>query len=89
MAGGVPSKPALAAVLLYRLVSFVGVAAVGWIAWLWLHTHGVDETPLDDADEDTDPADGEIRTMPFPSARVRPSDEVTSGRGGAVRYRST
>ncbi|HEY2192616.1 MAG TPA: lysylphosphatidylglycerol synthase transmembrane domain-containing protein [Actinomycetospora sp.] len=73
VAGGVPSKPALAAVLLYRLVSFVGVAAVGWLAWLWVHAHGDgDEAPLDDAGIG-DPADGEIRTMPFPSARSGPS----------------
>lgn len=37
VAGGVPSHPALAAVLLYRLVSFVGVAAAGWIAWFAVH----------------------------------------------------
>ncbi len=74
VAGGVPSKPALAAVLLYRLVSFVGVAAVGWMAWLWLHTHGVDETPLDDRDDAAGRdvlADGEIHTMPFPASRAR------------------
>ncbi len=90
VAGGVPSKPALAAVLLYRLVSFVGVAAVGWLAWLWLHTHGVDETPLDDRDDadHRDPVDGEIRTMPFPSARTRPAPEVAPSRSGAVWHRA-
>ncbi|MCD2193798.1 flippase-like domain-containing protein [Actinomycetospora endophytica] len=82
VAGGVPSKPALAAVLLYRLVSFVGVAAVGWIAWLWVHTRGgVDEAPLDDRD---DPADEEIHTMPFPSVRARP-DDAWSDRPGIAR----
>jgi hypothetical protein len=69
VAGGVPSKPALAAVLLYRLISFVGVGAVGWLAWLWVHAHGDgDEAVLDD-----DRADDEVRTMPFPSARSGPS----------------
>lgn len=42
VAGGVPSHPALAAVLLYRLVSFVGVAAAGWVAWFVVHAR---ETP--------------------------------------------
>jgi putative heme transporter len=37
VAGGVPSHPAIAAVLLYRLISFVGVAVVGWGAWLVVH----------------------------------------------------
>jgi hypothetical protein len=83
VAGGVPSKPALAAVLLYRLISFIGVAASGWLAWLWLHTHGVDETPLDDREE-------EIRTMPFPSARTRREAPVAPGRGGgAMRNRAS
>ncbi len=82
VAGGVPSKPALAAVLLYRLISFVGVAASGWLAWLWLHTHGIDETPLDDRDD-------EIRTMPFPSARTRREAPVAPGRGEAVRPRAS
>ncbi len=87
VAGGVPSKPAIAAVLLYRLISFVGVAAVGWAAWLWVHTRGgVDETPLDDRDA---PAHGEIRTMPFPSARVRPGAGSHATRtGDPVRPRS-
>jgi len=58
VAGGVPSHPALAAVLLYRLVSFVGVAAAGWVAWFVIHAKETpatavvaDETPAgDDAD---------------------------------------
>lgn len=67
VAGGVPSHPALAAVLLYRLVSFVGVAAAGWGAWLWVQTRGtVDEHPLDEQVDD-----GEVHTLPFPSARTR------------------
>jgi putative heme transporter len=92
VAGGVPSQPALAAVLLYRLISFVGVAAVGWVAWLWVHTRGgVDEAPLDDRDDD--PADDEIHTMPFPSVRARPGGEpagpAEAARGGdPVRPRS-
>ena len=69
VAGGVPSHPALAAVLLYRLVSFVGVAAAGWGAWLWVQTRGsVDERPLDDR---VDGTDGDVHTLPFPSARRR------------------
>ncbi|HEY2224757.1 lysylphosphatidylglycerol synthase transmembrane domain-containing protein [Actinomycetospora sp.] len=85
VAGGVPSKPALAAVLLYRLISFVGVAAVGWVAWLWVHTRGgVDEAPLDDRD---DPTDDEIHTMPFPSARAEPGTPRPR-RGDPVRPRS-
>jgi putative heme transporter len=69
VAGGVPSHPALAAVLLYRLVSFVGVAVVGWAAWFWVHAHGdADDAPLDDRVED---APGEVHTLPFPSARAR------------------
>jgi putative heme transporter len=85
VAGGVPSKPALAAVLLYRLISFVGVAAVGWVAWLWVHTRGgVDEAPLDDRD---DPTDDEIHTMPFPSVRARPDSEAPRT-GEPVRPRS-
>ena len=82
VAGGVPSKPALAAVLLYRLISFVGVAATGWLAWLWLHTHGIDETLLDERDD-------EIHTMPFPSARTRHEAPVGPGRGDAVRPRAS
>ena len=82
VAGGVPSKPALAAVLLYRLISFVGVAATGWLAWLWLHTHGIDETLLDERDD-------EIHTMPFPSARTRHEAPVAPGRGDAVRPRAS
>jgi uncharacterized protein (TIRG00374 family) len=85
VAGGVPSKPALAAVLLYRLISFVGVAAIGWVAWLWVHTRGgIDEAPLDDRD---DPTDDEIHTMPFPSVRARPDDEAPRT-GEPVRPRS-
>jgi len=58
VAGGVPSHPALAAVLLYRLVSFVGVAAAGWVAWFVVHARETpaavagDDTPQD-ADEDS------------------------------------
>ncbi|GAA4841398.1 hypothetical protein GCM10023201_34440 [Actinomycetospora corticicola] len=75
VAGGVPSHPALAAVLLYRLVSFVGVAAAGWGAWLWVQTRGtVDERPLDDRVS----ADGEVHTLPFPSVRAR--DDVVGPR---------
>jgi putative heme transporter len=86
VAGGVPSKPALAAVLLYRLISFLGVAAAGWLAWLWVHAHAEhDEALLDE------PHDAEIHTMPFPSVRSRgectsPEDGMTTGRAaGAAR----
>lgn len=52
VAGGVPSHPALAAVLLYRLISFIGVAIVGWIAWLVVHTRA-GSLAEDVADDDT------------------------------------
>lgn len=58
VAGGVPSHPALAAVLLYRLVSFVGVAAAGWAAWFVVHASTTasdggspDEAEVDDPRE--------------------------------------
>ncbi|MEJ2869446.1 lysylphosphatidylglycerol synthase transmembrane domain-containing protein [Actinomycetospora sp. OC33-EN08] len=71
VAGGVPPHPALAAVLLYRLVSFIGVAAAGWLAWLWVHTRGgVDERPLADRDHEALPGP-EVQTLPFPSVRGR------------------
>lgn len=54
VAGGVPSHPALAAVLLYRLVSFVGVAAAGWVAWFVIHAR---ETPTASLDEDLSDGD--------------------------------
>ncbi|KAA2252689.1 flippase-like domain-containing protein [Solihabitans fulvus] len=37
VAGGVPAQPALAAVVLYRLLSFAGVVVLGWGAWLALN----------------------------------------------------
>lgn len=56
VAGGVPSRPALAAVLLYRLVSFVGVAIAGWVAWFVIHAQ---ETPTAaEADDDSADDDG-------------------------------
>ncbi len=65
VAGGVPSHPALAAVLLYRVVSFLGVAAVGWLAWLVVHAREgsvVDPTGAGDAGDShpdrPDPRDG-------------------------------
>jgi putative heme transporter len=60
VAGGVPSRPALAAVLLYRLVSFVGVAIAGWIAWFVVHAKETPSTAeVEDApDVDTDADDG-------------------------------
>ena len=59
VAGGVPSHPALAAVLLYRLISFVGVAAAGWVAWFVVHARGDDSADVDTpgaADGATPPA---------------------------------
>ena len=37
---GVPGDQALAAVLLYRVVSFWGIVPIGWGAWFWLETQG-------------------------------------------------
>ncbi|PVZ07657.1 lysylphosphatidylglycerol synthase transmembrane domain-containing protein [Actinomycetospora cinnamomea] len=63
VAGGVPSHPALAAVVLYRLISFIGVAAAGWVAWFVVHAR---ETPSATDAEDDDAApeaeDGELST---------------------------
>lgn len=36
VAGGLPADTALAAVVLYRLISLVAVVAVGWILWAYL-----------------------------------------------------
>ena len=66
VAGGVPSHPALAAVLLYRLISFVGVAAAGWVAWFVIHAK---ETPTATGPVDDAPAE----TPAVPDA---PSDAV-------------
>lgn len=82
VAGGVPSNPALAAVLLYRLVSFGGVAAVGWVAWLVVHARHDEAEPtgladlsdLNAAPPVVAPAVGEeIPTLPFRTARRRES----------------
>jgi uncharacterized protein (TIRG00374 family) len=40
VAAGLPPGPALAAVLLYRLVSFWLVACAGWLVFLWLRRQG-------------------------------------------------
>ncbi|WP_433785369.1 lysylphosphatidylglycerol synthase transmembrane domain-containing protein [Actinomycetospora sp. CA-101289] len=78
VAGGVPSHPALAAVLLYRLVSFVGVAAAGWVAWFVVHARETPSAALIDADEPTPvdaafpaPGDGadEVTEQPAPRSR--------------------
>ncbi|HWN28023.1 MAG TPA: lysylphosphatidylglycerol synthase transmembrane domain-containing protein [Actinomycetospora sp.] len=67
VAGGVPSHPALAAVLLYRLVSFVGVAAAGWVAWFVVHARETPSAALDDADEQARTADDDpARALPAP-----------------------
>ncbi|HSK59099.1 MAG TPA: lysylphosphatidylglycerol synthase transmembrane domain-containing protein [Actinomycetospora sp.] len=78
VAGGVPSHPALAAVLLYRLVSFVGVAGAGWVAWFVVHARETPSAALDDADEDTRAADAETaRALPAPGD----GDDELSSRG--------
>lgn len=85
VAGGVPSKPALAAVLLYRLISFVGVAAAGWVAWMWVHSRtGTEESA---PAEPGDPGDDEGRTLPFAPVRPRP-DPGTRHPFDPVRPRS-
>jgi putative heme transporter len=67
VAGGVPSHPALAAVLLYRLVSFVGVAGAGWVAWFVVHARETPSAALDDADDDARVADdAAARAVPAP-----------------------
>ena len=81
VAGGVPSHPALAAVLLYRLVSFVGVAGAGWVAWFVVHARETPSAALDDVDAvdehapatDDDPA----RALPAPGD----GDDELSTRG--------
>jgi uncharacterized protein (TIRG00374 family) len=77
VAGGVPSHPALAAVLLYRLVSFVGVAAAGWVAWFVVHARETPSAALDDADEAVRAADDDpVRALPAPG-----DDDELSPRG--------
>jgi len=67
VAGGVPSHPALAAVLLYRLVSFVGVAGAGWVAWFVVHARETPSAALDDVDEHEPAADDDPeRALPAP-----------------------
>jgi putative heme transporter len=74
VAGGVPSHPALAAVLLYRLVSFVGVAAAGWVAWFVIHAK---ETPTATADT-VDDAPAETPAGPdAPSDAVDAADAIS------------
>ncbi|GAA4793969.1 YbhN family protein [Actinomycetospora chlora] len=90
VAGGVPSHPALAAVLLYRLVSFVGVAAAGWVAWFVVHTRTTAALP-DDADETADTTDtvdavatAELPTVADPPREARDvpdADPLHRGRG--------
>jgi putative heme transporter len=74
VAGGVPSHPALAAVLLYRLISFVVVAAVGWVAWFVIHAR---ETPsaaaVDSVGEALPPTGG--------AAPLDEHDDALSSRG--------
>jgi putative heme transporter len=87
VAGGVPSHPALAAVLLYRLVSFVGVAAAGWVAWFVVHTRTTAALP-DDADDAADEVDA-VKTAELPTVVEAPhevrdvpdADPVHRGRG--------
>jgi putative heme transporter len=43
VAAGLRPGPALAAVLLYRLVSFWLVASAGWLVFLWLRRHRLPE----------------------------------------------
>lgn len=64
VAGGVPSHPALAAVLLYRLISFVGVAAAGWVAWLVVHARSGPEVPADDAPRCAPAVEGPVSELP-------------------------
>lgn len=77
VAGGVPSHPALAAVLLYRLVSFVGVAAAGWVAWFVVHARETPSAALDDVDDQAPPADDPARALPAPGD----GDDELSSRG--------
>jgi uncharacterized protein (TIRG00374 family) len=45
--GGVPVSLATAGVLVYRLITFVFMAAVGWVVWLLLRTGPVkDGVPI-------------------------------------------
>jgi uncharacterized protein (TIRG00374 family) len=76
VAGGVPSHPALAAVLLYRLVSFIGVAAAGWVAWFVVHARETPSAALDDVDDHA-PAveDDPARALPAPGDGA---DELSS-----------
>ncbi len=83
VAGGVPSHPALAAVLLYRLVSFVGVAAAGWVAWFVVHARETPSAALDDADEHALAAgDDPVRALPAPGN----GDDELSPRGHRRRH---
>jgi putative heme transporter len=45
VAAGLRPGPALAAVLLYRVVSFWLVAGAGWLVFLWLRRHRLPEDP--------------------------------------------
>ncbi|MHC1562250.1 lysylphosphatidylglycerol synthase transmembrane domain-containing protein [Actinomycetospora sp. C-140] len=81
VAGGVPSHPALAAVLLYRLVSFVGVAAAGWVAWFVIHAKETPSSSLDEElDEDLDDerhGDDRVPADRIPTDRIPAVDPET------------
>ncbi|GLZ46300.1 hypothetical protein Acsp06_24850 [Actinomycetospora sp. NBRC 106375] len=84
VAGGVPSHPALAAVLLYRLVSFVGVAAAGWVAWFVIHARETPSASLDDeldGRDDEREGDDRVAADRIPTDRIPAVDPET---GGAV-----
>lgn len=63
VAAGLRPGPALAAVLLYRLVSFWLVASAGWLVFLWLRRHRLPE--------ETPPARQFWRPRPVPGSRGR------------------
>ena len=48
IAGGVPTTAAVAAVVLYRLISFGFIMAIGWLSWLRIRRHPTDEPSADE-----------------------------------------
>ena len=78
VAGGVPSHPALAAVLLYRLISFIGVAAAGWVAWFVVHAS---ETSAVARTELTETPDALTSREEFDPTEAEPAERSSRGRG--------
>jgi uncharacterized membrane protein YbhN (UPF0104 family) len=74
VAGGAPTPTAIAAVVLYRIISFGFVIGAGWITWLILRHHTVlEQAPA----EDQAPAEEQTAAEePAPAQDQAPADEL-------------